>query len=202
MNGAAWLTLTFFLVLPVLQAIAKVGQNFIGLAEVETFNEPPPPPPPDVEEEPEEEQEEEPPPELKEEPQKIDLGTLEGLLDSGASSGMFAGDFAVDLNNIVQDAADEDALFGSADLDKQPRVIYQPGPKISNAMRRKAPATVYVIFIVDVNGRVVDPQVQSPPNPLFDGEALRAVSQWKFAPGERNGEAVRSKMRVPITFPK
>jgi protein TonB len=31
---------------------------------------------------------------------------------------------------------------------------------------------------------------------------MKAVKQWKFEPGKRKGQAVRFRMRVPITFPE
>jgi protein TonB len=37
---------------------------------------------------------------------------------------------------------------------------------------------------------------------VFEAPALKAVKQWKFEPGKKNGKAVRFRMRVPITFPK
>jgi len=43
--------------------------------------------------------------------------------------------------------------------------------------------------------------VQSSPDPVFERPALTAVKQWKFEPGKRGGQAVRFRMRVPITFP-
>ena len=59
-----------------------------------------------------------------------------------------------------------------------------------------------MLFVVDQDGRVDSPRVQKSTNPEFDRAALKAVKQWKFEPGKRNGEPVRFRMRVPITFPK
>jgi protein TonB len=61
---------------------------------------------------------------------------------------------------------------------------------------------VYIVFIVDQRGRVENPMVQSSTDSSFDAPALAAVRQWRFEPGKRNGEPVRFRMRVPITFPK
>ena len=94
-----------------------------------------------------------------------------------------------------------DALFSLADLDQKPRVIYQPSPTLSAKVRKKAPGTVYVIFVVDQRGRVVNPSVQKSSDPIFERPALAAVKKWRFEPGKRKGEAVRFRMRVPITFP-
>jgi protein TonB len=61
---------------------------------------------------------------------------------------------------------------------------------------------VYVLFVVDQRGRVESPMVQSSTDPKFEAAAVAAVKQWKFEPGKRNGQAVKFRMRVPITFPK
>ncbi|HKL20472.1 MAG TPA: energy transducer TonB, partial [Tichowtungia sp.] len=112
------------------------------------------------------------------------------------------GDFAVSLKTIASKGDDMDSIFSMADLDQKPRVVYQPGPTITKQIRRKAPGTAYIIFVVDQNGRVVNPAVQKSTDPVFEKPALAAVKQWKFEPGKRNGKPVRFRMRVPITFPK
>jgi len=201
--GAAALTLACFLVLPVMQAIAKSPDDLIGLAEVDTANLPPPPPPP-PEEEPEEEPEpEEQPPELMEDVQPLDLSQLELALDPGMSDGWLGGDFAVNLNTIGGGAGEDvDALFSLADLDNPPRAIYQPSPAMDARIRKRVPGTVKVLFIVDQRGRVTNPIVKSSTDPVFERAAVSAVKQWKFEPGKRNGKPVRFRMLAPITFPK
>jgi protein TonB len=89
-----------------------------------------------------------------------------------------------------------------SDLDQKPRVIYQPSPQTNAALQKLTPGTVTIVFVVDQRGRVENPIVQSSTNPAFETPALAAVKQWKFEPGKRNGEPVRFRMRVPITFPK
>ncbi len=200
--GAIGLSLIFFLVLPLMQTITQSNSNDLELTEVEGVVEPPPPPPPEPE--PEEQPEEEPPPPaLAEEAPPLDLSQLELALNPGFSGGwMGGGDFAVSLKTIASKGDDMDSIFSMADLDQKPRVVYQPGPTITKQIRRKAPGTAYIIFVVDQNGRVVNPAVQKSTDPVFEKPALAAVKQWKFEPGKRNGKPVRFRMRVPITFPK
>lgn len=199
--GAVTLTLVFFLVLPLMQTIASRPLSDMVVQEVDTANVPPPPPPP--EEEPEEEPEpEEPPPELQEEAPPLDLAQLELALNPGMGGGFMAGDFEVKLNTGPGGGDNLDELFSMADLDQKPRVVYQPGPILTAKLRNKAPGTVYVLFIVDKDGRVVNPKVQKSTDPVFDTPALTAVKKWKFEPGKRKGQPVRFRMRVPITFPK
>jgi periplasmic protein TonB len=200
MTGAVALTLLLFLVLPLMQTIARPPTTDLIVQNVDTANIPPPPPPP--KEEPKEKEKEEKPPELTEKAPPIDLDQIEMALNQSFSGDWMRGDFAVKINAAAAGGGDSEALFSLADLDQRPRVIYQPGPLLDSRMRSKAPGTVYVIFVVDQRGRVEDPIVQSSTDPVFERPALTAVKQWKFEPGKRNGQPVRFRMRVPITFPK
>lgn len=199
--GAVGLTLMFFLILPLMQTITQPRNMDMELQGIDTANIPPPPPPPEPEQE-EEKEEEPPPPELAEEAPPLDLSQLELALNPGFGDGWMAGDFAVKLNAVASQDDALDAVFSMADLDQKPRVIYQPGPTLDAAARRKAPGTVYILFIVDQRGRVENPVVQQSTDPVFEKAALAAVKQWKFEPGKRNGQSVRFRMRVPVTFPK
>ena len=199
--GSAGLSLILFLILPLMQAITNPLKTDLTLQSVDTADVPPPPPPPDMK--PEEEKEEEPPPpELAEEAPPLDLSQLELALNPGFSEGWMGGDFVVKLNPASSQSDALDAVFSMADLDQKPRVIYQPGPVMDTAVRKKAPGTVYILFIVDQRGRVENPVVQQSTDPVFEKAALAAVKQWKFEPGRRSGQAVRFRMRVPVTFPK
>lgn len=198
--GALALTLLFFIILPLMQTIGSGPVADLAVQSVDTTTPPPPPPPP--EEEPEEKEEEPPPPELAENIQPLDLSQLELALNPGFGDGWSAGgDFVVKLGAAAA-GKELDAVFSLVDLDQKPRVIYQPGPTLDSAVRRKAPGTVHILFIVDAQGRVENPVVQQSTDPVFEKSALAAVKQWKFEPGKRNGQSVRFRMRVPITFPK
>jgi len=199
--GAIGFSLLFFLVLPLLQTISRPPTDDLTLQTVDAVNVPPPPPPPEPEEEKPPEPEEKPP-ELMEETVPLDLSQLELALNPGFSEGWMGGDFAVKLNTAAAQSKDVDAVFSMADLDQKPRPIYQPGPTLTPQIRRKAPGTAYIIFVVDRRGRVVNPVIQKSTDPVFEKPALAAVKQWKFEPGKRAGKPVRFRMRVPITFPK
>jgi protein TonB len=199
--GSVALTTAFFLVLPLIQAIAKPPSTDLMLTAVETANLPPPPPPPEPEPEKEPEPEEQAP-ELAEEPQQpLDLAQLEMVLNPGVSDGWLGGSFAVQLNAVATRVEEVEALFTLSDLDQEPRAIYQPSPVLTAQVRKKAPGTVHILFVVDQQGRVENPVVQKSSDPVFEKPALAAVKQWRFEPGKRNGQAVRFRMRVPVTFP-
>lgn len=199
--GTAFLTLLFFLVLPLMQAIARPPQDDLIVQSVDTaVLEPPPPPPPEPDEPEPEPEEEEPPPELAEESVPLDLSMLEAALSADFGAGWGAGDYAIKLE-AMGGGGDQDALFSLAELDQTPRAVFQPQPVQTSQTRKKAPGTVYVIFVVDASGKVQSPAVQTSSDAIFEKPALNAVKQWRFEPGKRNGEAVRFRMRVPITFP-
>ena len=59
---------------------------------------------------------------------------------------------------------------------------------------------VFVQFVVNTDGSVLDPVVVRGIGAGCDEEAVRAVSQAKFKPGKQRGKAVPVKMSLPITF--
>jgi protein TonB len=80
-------------------------------------------------------------------------------------------------------------------------VVYQPAPEYPRDLKRKnIQGTVYVIFVVNRDGRVTRPKVQKSSHPDFERPALRAVKRWRFEPGKKAGQPVPFKMRVPISF--
>lgn len=201
MAGAAGMTLLFFLVLPLIQTINQPPQEDSLEVSSPVAYEPPPPPPPE-EEEPEEPEEPEEAPELEEETPPLTLDQLQLALNPGFGGEMPGGDFKLDLNTVAGGGGDVDELFSMADLDQRPRPIYQPSPQMSAEIRRAAPGTVHIIFIVNEQGHVERPTVQQSTNPVFEQAALNAVRRWRFEPGQRGGEPVRFRMRVPIIFPE
>lgn len=200
-GGACVLTLAFFLVLPLIQAISRPPVADLMVRDADVADVPPPPPPP--EQEPEEEPEpEEPPPQLQEEAPPLDLSELAMALTPGFGEGWMGGDLAIDLGAVAAAAGAVDDLLTGADLDQRPRVIHQPGPVLDGKARARAPGTVKVIFVVDERGGVESPVVQSSTDAVFDRPVLAAVKSWKFEPGKRNGQPVRFRMRVPVTIPE
>jgi protein TonB len=200
--GAAGLTLLLFMVLPLMQHLSKPPASDLIVQTIDTARLEAPPPP--IQEETKEEPKpEEAPPELTEIAQPLDLSQLELALNPGVSDGLLGGDFVVKLNtSVTSESKEVDALFSIADLDQKPRIIYQPGPTITKELRSKAPGMVYLIFVVDQQGKVENPVIQKSSDPVFEKPALAAIKQWKFEPGKKNGQPVRFRMRVPFTFPK
>ena len=60
---------------------------------------------------------------------------------------------------------------------------------------------VIVSFVVERDGSVAEAKVVKSVYPSLDEEALRVVSGMpKWIPGKLNGESVRTKYTIPITF--
>ena len=60
---------------------------------------------------------------------------------------------------------------------------------------------VIVSFVVEADGRVTNAKVVRSVAPLLDAEALRVISLMpRWEPGRQNGEAVRVKYTIPVTF--
>jgi protein TonB len=64
----------------------------------------------------------------------------------------------------------------------------------------RLPGEVDVKFTVNANGDVVNAMVAKSSDPAFDDAALAAVRNWKFTPGQRAGQTVNTRMKVPIIF--
>lgn len=148
------------------------------------------------------------PPELKDEAAPpLDLASLELALnpESGGSGGDFLNRMPAALSTVTQMAAasgsDKEEVFSIGNLDQSPRVVFQPAPQYPPELKKKKiQGTVYVLFIVDQDGKARDPKIQKTDNPAFDTPAMNAVKKWRFEPGKVAGRAVQFRMRVPITF--
>lgn len=93
------------------------------------------------------------------------------------------------------------ASFALSELDQRPQALQQTLPRYPTELRkRKVQGTVEVVFLVDTDGRVLEPKVDKSTNEAFNQPALEAVRHWKFEAGTKEGKKVRFKMRVPITF--
>ena len=203
LGGAGLLTLAFFIVLPVLQTITRPANSNLMLTSVESFQTEPPPPAPLEQEEPEPEPEpEEAPPELAEDAPLMDLSDIQLALNPGLASGIGnAADFAVKLNTLGSGGSETtEDMFSVGELDQKPRAISQPQKAVPNRLKRRLPASVTVVFIVDERGRVVDPKIRTSSDAEFNNLALATVKGWNWEPGKRGGQAIRYPVAQTITF--
>ena len=67
--------------------------------------------------------------------------------------------------------------------------------------RTRSPGKVTFDFYVEPDGNVQEVNVISSTDPLFSGEAVKAVRQWKFKPALTDGVPVRShRIRSSLEF--
>jgi protein TonB len=59
---------------------------------------------------------------------------------------------------------------------------------------------VFVQFVVNEQGNVVNPKVTRGVHKLLNKEALRAVKKLDCTPGKQRGQAVKVQMSLPVTF--
>lgn len=94
-------------------------------------------------------------------------------------------------------------VFDLADLDREPAVIFRAPVIVPPALKRELVVeTVRVEFIVDANGRVLNPIIRASTDHRFDVSAMTGVAKWKFRPGMKGGRKVNTRMAVPIIFRK
>lgn len=92
-------------------------------------------------------------------------------------------------------------IFNLSQLDRVPQPIAQPPPNFPMNVRPDLTAVVVVVeFVVDAEGRVVDPRVTSTNAPEFNSAAINGIARWKFRPGMLAGRKVATRMEVPMKF--
>jgi protein TonB len=92
-------------------------------------------------------------------------------------------------------------VVSSLRLDNSPRTRFQAQPIYPfDAKRTGLTGRVEVEFVVDEEGRVVEPRVLRSSDRVFEEATLRAVAKWQFEPGRRAGRVVRFRMAVPVLF--
>src|ERR1043166_1071670 len=80
-------------------------------------------------------------------------------------------------------------------------VIHRVEPQYpQGALRIHMGGTVVVKCIVDKNGNVRDAEVVTSSFSAFDEPALKALQQWRFAPGSFRGKAVDTWFELTIRF--
>ena len=86
-------------------------------------------------------------------------------------------------------------------LDNAPRTRFQASPLYPfQAKKEGVSGEVWVDFVVDEQGRVMEPRVVRSSHAMFDEPTLRAVAKWQFEPGRRSGRIVKFRMTVPVLF--
>ena len=191
------ITALLFVALPLTQILSDIKNNQEDLENSRVQVQPPPPPPPEAPEPPEEEQQEEDI-EMKKETQQLSLDQINMALNAG-DGGMSSSGVSVQVFDIADNF--DDMVFEIADLDQAPVPLVRIAPVYPPELKRnRVQGTVNVVFIVDEHGNVKRPSIEKSSNREFNENALKAVRQWKFEPGEKDGRKVKTRVRLPLSF--
>lgn len=137
-------------------------------------------------------------PEIEVIPPPMTLTMLESLINlNGKGIGV-----AIDAGRSFLKPEDTTSdLFELTDLDKHPRVIVAAKPVYPYQMKvTKMQGSVMVEFVIERDGNVSRPRVFESSHRDFEQAAISAILKSKWQPGQKNGEAVRSRVRLPVNF--
>ncbi len=93
-------------------------------------------------------------------------------------------------------------VFQASNVDIPPKVIKSYPPRYPYlAKRDDITGSVTLQFTITKEGQVADMTVvESYPQGVFDETALKAIEQYRFKPGVKDGKAVDVKVNLPIKF--
>jgi TonB family protein len=100
-------------------------------------------------------------------------------------------------------AAQEATVHKSGNGVSLPRVIRQVQPHYTQeAMRQMIEGEVLLDVVVSSNGSVGDVEVKESLDAVYglDQEAVKAMKQWRFEPGTKDGKPVAVRVDVKMRF--
>lgn len=91
--------------------------------------------------------------------------------------------------------------FAMNQLDQRPKMNRAVPPAYPAAMAKAGiSGDVTVELVIDATGNVAQARVLGSSRPEFEAAALKAVTQWKFDPGQKNGRMVNTRVTQKIEF--
>ncbi|MDY0131470.1 MAG: energy transducer TonB [Desulforegulaceae bacterium] len=94
-------------------------------------------------------------------------------------------------------------IFDLLELDKKPFVLESSKPEFPLEAKRMGikNAKILLRFVVNQNGKIEDLTiVSSTHEKVFDESVIKAVKQWKFSPGIKNGKKVSTFVYLPVSY--
>jgi protein TonB len=192
-------TVGLFLALPFFQLIATVGNQMTEITTLD-LSKPPPPPPPAEKAPPPEKEEKKDQPELKQEQPRLSLAQLELALNPGMGDASAGGDFS--MSDFQVNAMEElEFIFDISEVDRIPQPIYRVAPVFPYEMKQAGVSgSVEVLFVCGADGKVKRVSVKSSTHREFEDSAIRAIREWRFEPGMKDGSPVNVRMLIPFNF--
>ena len=199
-NGVTGLLFTgaIFALLPALHILGQINLETREISSTDASEAPPPPPPEDLPPPPEEQEEQEAP-EMEEPPPPMTLSQLEMALNPGSGNAM--GDFGFGDFDTGIDALGDMEIFDLADVDKQPRPLFQVSPNYPYSLKQaKIEGWVQLEWVIDANGKVLRPRVIKSSHREFNQPAIESIMRSKWKPAEKGGKPVMVRVRQRMDF--
>jgi protein TonB len=84
---------------------------------------------------------------------------------------------------------------------KAPELVKEVKPQYTKAaMDRKVQGSVEMEAVILEDGSVGDTRITRSLDDDLDQEAVKALRQWRFKPGTKDGKAVRVQVEIELTF--
>lgn len=94
-----------------------------------------------------------------------------------------------------------DTVYRVGNQVTQPRILSKVEPQYSEEARKnKLQGSISLSIVIDTSGMPTQIAVLRPLGMGLDEEAVKAVSQWRFAPGTKNGAPVPVYTQIEITM--
>jgi protein TonB len=85
--------------------------------------------------------------------------------------------------------------------DKAPVPVRTPPPRYPAKLEAEGISGMVVVnIVVDADGEVEDVVVRKSTHSAFEKPAMDAVRKWRFKPARKDGDAIRSKVALPLKF--
>lgn len=82
-----------------------------------------------------------------------------------------------------------------------PKAVYSPDPEFTQkARKKKFNGTIILETTVGTDGHTYDIRVVQPAKYGLDEQAVKALRQWKFEPGTKDGQPVPVSIQVEVDF--
>lgn len=102
---------------------------------------------------------------------------------------------------MVSAQAQPETVYKAGDGIALPVVVKEVKPTYPrDVLPEKIQGSVWMRCVVLANGKVGDIEVTRSLHPRLDREASRALTQWEFRPGAKNGKPVPVAVTIEMTF--
>ena len=92
-------------------------------------------------------------------------------------------------------------IFDISEVDRIPQPVYRVAPVYPYEMKQAGVSgSVEVLFVCGADGRVKRVSIKSSTHREFEDSAIRAIRDWRFEPGMKDGKPVNVRMLIPFNF--